>query len=475
MENASMFAGTIWSILPPILAIGLALITKEVYFSLLLGIFAGALLWTNGSVIQSLLTIVDVMGEKVGGNFALVTKSGASAAYGKWASKAIKTKRGASLATIALGCLIFVDDYFNCLTVGTVMSPVTDRYNINRTKLAYIIDATAAPVCIIAPISSWAIAVASELGGGLSSFMEVIPHNLYALLTLSFVCVMCFTRIDYGPMSQTKLTIKDEKESGLKQLNGSVLDLILPMSVLISSSIIFMAYVGGFFEGISFSEAIGANPTVGLALGAFVTLVFTMILYIFRRLLTFKDCIDGVLEGAKSMFGAILILIFAWSLSGICRELIGTGEYVSSVFASMSFPYELLPVLVFIVGALLSFSMGTAWGTFAILIPIINMICVNQHEILVIALGATLAGSVFGDHCSPISDTTILSSAGAQCDHINHVKTQLPYATHVAIVCAIGYLLSGFIKNAWIVLLICEMILLGSLYFVYRTQKDKCA
>lgn len=490
MELEMVLVGWL-SVLPPLVAILLALITKEVYSSLFAGIISGMIIYcvcSSTPIIMSLNYIFDMMAYKISENaymiiflallgslVYLISQSGGTQAYGQWASKRLKTKRSAKLATFLLGILIFIDDYFNCLTIGTVMRPITDKFNISREKLAYIIDATAAPVCIIAPISSWAVAVSSELGGGLSSFMKVIPYNLYALLTLSMVVYICLKDFDFGPMDTTALTIDlyEEKKQIVPEAKGSVLDLILPMVVLIGSSILFMAYVGGFFSGVDFASAIGEHPTLGLSLGAFTALVFTIFLYMSKRLLSYKDCMEGVIEGIKTMIGAMLILVLAWSLSGVCREMIGTGEFVSSLFNSSTFMFELLPVIVFFIASFLSFSMGTAWGTFGILIPIITMICSqnNNPEILLVTLGATLAGSVYGDHCSPISDTTILSSAGAQCDHINHVRTQLPYATVVAIVSAVGYVVAGFVQNSIITLIISEVLLFACLSLIDQAKK----
>lgn len=490
MELEMVLVGWL-SILPPLVAILLALFTKEVYSSLFVGILSGMLIYCVSSstpIIMSLNYIFDMMAYKISENaymiiflallgalVYLISQSGGTQAYGKWASKRLKTERSAKLATFLLGILIFIDDYFNCLTIGTVMRPITDKFNISREKLAYIIDATAAPVCIIAPISSWAVAVSSELGGGLSSFMKVIPYNLYALLTLSMVVFICLKDFDFGPMEETALTIDldEDKKQITTEAKGSVLDLVLPMVVLIGSSVLFMAYVGGFFNGVDFTTAIGEHPTLGLSLGAFTSLVFTMFLYMSKSLLSFKDCMEGVIEGIKTMIGAMLILVLAWSLSGVCREMIGTGEFVSSLFNGSSFMFELLPVIVFSIAAFLSFSMGTAWGTFGILIPIVTMICAqnNSSEILLITLGATLAGSVYGDHCSPISDTTILSSAGAQCDHINHVRTQLPYASVVAFVCVFGYVVGGFVKNPIITLVVSEVLLFICLTLIDKANK----
>ena len=492
MELEMVLVGWL-SIMPPLIAIILALLTKEVYSSLFAGILSGMVIYCLASgtpIALSLRYIFDMMAYKISENaymiiflallgalVYLLSQSGGSQAYGRWAGKKLKTRSTAKLSTFLLGVLIFIDDYFNCLTIGTVMRPITDKFHISREKLAYIIDATAAPVCIIAPISSWAVAVSSELGGGMTSFMQVIPYNLYALLTLTMVIFLCINDFDFGPMKDTKLDVAAIKEEAEKtsEKNGSMLDLIIPMIVLITSSVFFMAYVGGFFEGVPFTTAIGVHPTLGLSLGAFVSLVVTMIQYMSKKLLSYKECIEGVVEGIKTMIGAMLILVLAWSLSGVCRDLIGTGDFVSSLFSNSSFMFELLPVIVFLIASFLSFSMGTAWGTFGILIPIVSMICAqhNSSEILIITLGATLAGSVYGDHCSPISDTTILSSAGAQCDHINHVRTQLPYATLVAAICAIGYIIGGFVQNPWMTLGISEAILLTVLLIIKKIVVKK--
>lgn len=483
------------SILPPLVAIILALITKEVYSSLFIGVFAGMLIYctlTGTSLILAVQYVIDMMACKLGDNAMMViflgllgalvyviTKAGGSYAYGKWASTKLKNPITAKLATVILGLLIFIDDYFNCLTVGSVMRPITDKFNISREKLAYIIDATAAPICIIAPISSWAVAVSSELGGGLGAFMQTIPFNLYALLTLSMIVFLCFKDFDFGPMKDAELeaqnnVVSSEVEENI-QTKGKVIDLVAPMLVLIVSSILCMAAVGGFFSGVDFTTAIGENPTLGLALGAFIALVFAICLYIPRKLMTFKQFMEGVAEGVKTMVGAIMILTLAWSLSGVCREMIGTGPFVSSIVASSSLSLNFLPLIVFLVAAFLSFSMGTAWGTFGILIPIVSMICAGEANtsILIVTLGATLAGSVYGDHCSPISDTTILSSAGAQCDHIKHVQTQIPYATLVAGVCAVGYLVGGFTQNPWITLGFSEALLFTVLYFMKKADNKK--
>jgi len=488
MELEMIQAGWL-SILPPIIAILLALITKEVYSSLIAGVLSGMLIYcfsTGQGFLQAISYVLDMMASKIGENgymilflallgsvVVVITMAGGSKAYGKWASTKLKTQRSAKLATAFLGVLIFIDDYFNCLTVGTVMRPITDKHKIAREKLAYLIDSTAAPICIIAPISSWAVAVASEVGtdGGLNAFMQTVPYNLYALLTLMMVLFICLTDFDFGPMkkaveaaaNQEYDELEDEKEmDGIKiSEKGKVFDLLIPMIVLIVCSILGMAYTGGFFSGVDFVTAIGEAPTAGLTLGAFAALIAAMVLYIPRKLLSFREFMSGITTGVKFMVSAIMILVLAWSLSGVCRDLIGTGEFVSGLVKGAGGMLALLPAIVFAVAAFLSFSMGTAWGTFGILIPIVSMICVGEEgaAILIPALGATLAGSVYGDHCSPISDTTILSSAGAKCEHIRHVETQIPYATFVAAVSFVGYIIAGFVKNPWIPL-VCSVVLL---------------
>lgn len=481
------------SLLPPIIAIALALLTKEVYSSLFIGLFSGMLIYSfasGGTIIKAVATTFDMMYSKIADNaymiiflallwavVILVSKSGGSEAYGRWAGKRLKTRRSASFATSLLGVLIFIDDGFNCLTVGTVMRPITDRLRISREKLAYIIDATAAPVCIIAPVSSWAVAVASEVSqtDGFHSFLATIPYNLYALLTILMVLFICYTGLDFGPMKKAEYTaaqaeVGAETATEQTQTKGRVIDLVLPILVLIVCAILGMAYVGGFFEGVSFSEAIGYNPTAGLTLGAFAGLVTAFVLYIPRRLMTPKEFVRNIVSGISNIVPPMLILILSWSLGGVCRQLIGTGVYISGFVSSTNLPLGFLPFLIFIVAALMSFSMGTSWGTFGMLIPIVTMICASDGAgpLLIPTLGATLAGSVYGDHCSPISDTTILASTGASCEHIRHVETQLPYATLVAVVCAIGYLIAGFTLTPWIGLAVSAALLIGALVVLNR-------
>lgn len=468
------------SLLPPLIAITLALISKEVYSALFLGVLTGMLVYcfsTGGNILQAVNYVFDMIATKIGDNgymiiflvllgslVVVVTRSGGSYAYGEWAGKRIKSRVSAKLATSFLGLLIFVDDGFNCLTVGTVMRPITDKCKISREKLAYLLDATAAPICIIAPISSWAVAVASEVeeAGGLNAFIRTIPYNLYAILTIAMVFFLSVTDFDFGPMKKAEESPDREggNVSGAEAVikRGTVVDLAAPILTLIVCSILGMAYVGGYFEGRSFAEAIGENPTAGLTLGTFAALVTALALYVPRRLMTLREFMTGVIDGIKTMIPALTILILAWALGGVCREMIGTGLFVSDFVITADLSFGFLPAIVFAVAAFLSFSMGTAWGTFGILLPIVSMLCVGNEgavgaegaAVLIPALGATLAGSVYGDHCSPISDTTILASTGAQCEHLRHVETQLPYATLVAAVCFAGYLVAGFVRNPWI-------------------------
>ena len=487
---------TILSLLPPIIAIVLALLTKEVYSSLFVGILSGALIYSNGNVWNMVLTTFDTMISKIcdswnvgiliflvmlGMMVSLVNKAGGSAAYGRWASKHIKTKAGALVSTSVLGMLIFIDDYFNCLTVGSVMRPVTDKFKISREKLAYIIDSTAAPVCIIAPISSWAAAVSSIApeGEGLNLFIRSIPYNLYALLTLLYVVVTSVMGLDFGKMRMVELAAAS-KESGenaaADDTKGAVLDLMLPIGVLIVSCVTAMIYTGGFFDAESgcyhnFVEAFaGCDASQGLVLGAFVTIVVTMLLYLPRRVITFTQFTDSFVDGFKAMVPAILILTFAWTLSGITNQL-GAKIYVAElVRGTASGLANLLPAIIFLIGVGLAFSTGTSWGTFGVLLPIVCAVF-PSGELMVISVSACLAGAVCGDHCSPISDTTIMASAGADCNHIGHVSTQLPYALTVAGVSFLGYLLAGFVQKVWIVLPVAVVMMLSTLLVIRTVQK----
>ena len=487
---------TILSLLPPIIAIVLALLTKEVYSSLFVGILSGALIYSNGNVWNMVLTTFDTMISKIcdswnvgiliflvmlGMMVSLVNKAGGSAAYGRWASKHIKTKAGALVSTSVLGMLIFIDDYFNCLTVGSVMRPVTDQFKISREKLAYIIDSTAAPVCIIAPISSWAAAVSSIApeGEGLNLFIRSIPYNLYALLTLLCVVVMSVMGLDFGKMRMVELAAaskESEENAASDEIKGTVLDLMLPIGVLIVSCVTAMIYTGGFFDAESgcyhnFVEAFaGCDASQGLVLGAFVTIVMTMLLYLPRRVLTFTQFTDSFVDGFKAMVPAILILTFAWTLSGITNQL-GAKIYVAElVRGTASGLANLLPAIIFLIGVGLAFSTGTSWGTFGVLLPIVCAVF-PSGELMVISVSACLAGAVCGDHCSPISDTTIMASAGADCNHIGHVSTQLPYALTVAGVSFLGYLLAGFVQKVWIVLPVAVVMMMATLLVIRTVQK----
>ena len=471
-------SGTIFSLIPPIVAIALALITKEVYLSLLIGIMSGAFLFTGPNPLHAVETMIAIMGEKIGGNVnillflaflgivvALITKSGASKAYGEWASHAIRTKKGALFATMFLGMLIFVDDYFNCLTVGTVMRPVTDKHKITRAKLAYIIDATAAPICIIAPISSWAAAVGSSLPedsgvDGFSLFLHTIPFNLYALLTICFMLFLVAGDFDFAAMKryeeQVKKTGKEttvEAEAMEISGNGKVIDLILPILVLIAFCVSGMLYTGGILDGVGLVEAFAnCDSALSLVLGSFFTLVFIFVFYVIRRVIRFNEFCESFTIGVKAMIPAIMILCLAWTLSGICSaDYLNIGGYVKEVVGGNALVGSLMPALMFVIAAGLAFSTGTSWGTFGILLPIaFAVVGAENMNGLTIVTASILAGAVCGDHVSPISDTTILASAGAQCHHINHVSTQIPYVLCVAACCFLGYLAAGFTANGWV-------------------------
>ena len=469
-------SGTIFSLIPPIVAIALALITKEVYLSLLIGIMSGAFLFTGPNPLHAVETMITIMGEKIGGNVnillflaflgivvALITKSGASKAYGEWASHAIRTKKGALFATMFLGMLIFVDDYFNCLTVGTVMRPVTDKHKITRAKLAYIIDATAAPICIIAPISSWAAAVGSSLPedsgvDGFSLFLHTIPFNLYALLTICFMLFLVAGDFDFAAMKryeeQVKKTGKEttvEAEAMEISGNGKVIDLILPILVLIAFCVSGMLYTGGILDGVGLVEAFAnCDSALSLVLGSFFTLVFIFVFYMIRRVIRFNEFCESFTIGVKAMIPAIMILCLAWTLSGICSaDYLNIGGYVKEVVGGNALVGSLMPALMFAIAAGLAFSTGTSWGTFGILLPIaFAVVGAENMNSLTIVTASILAGAVCGDHVSPISDTTILASAGAQCHHINHVSTQIPYALTAALSSVVAYIVAGFTKHA---------------------------
>ena len=491
---------TFWALVPAIVAIALALATKEVYISLLIGIFSGALLFTNFHPLQATETMFAIVGDKVGSNIniiifliflgilvALMTKSGASSAYGKWASRAIKSKRGALLSTIALGVLIFVDDYFNCLTVGTVMRPVTDKHKITRAKLSYIIDATAAPVCIIAPISSWAAAVGSSMPEGSSIdgfqlFLQTIPFNLYALLTIVMMLFLVAANFDFGAMKRYELTHSVQEGEKQEEMGpggkGRVFDLLIPIGVLIVLCILAMLYTGGLFseEGKTIITAFeDCDSSKALVLGSFATLVLTFLLYLPRRVITYKQFTDSIAEGFKAMVPAVLILSLAWTLSGICsEEYLNAGGFVSRLVNGSNMAMGVMPAVFFLVATGLAFATGTSWGTFGILIPIIMAIFGDEMSgLLVITVASVLAGAVCGDHISPISDTTILASTGAECNHIEHVSTQIPYALLVAGCSFVGYLIAGFTENGWLGLGVGLVLVLSALMVLYRKNVKK--
>ena len=495
--------GTFWALLPPLVAIILALITKEVYSSLFIGILTGALFYANFSPEGTLIHltqdgIISVLSDSgnvgilvflviLGTMVCLMNKAGGSAAFGRWAQAHIHTRAGAQLATILLGVLIFVDDYFNCLTVGSVMRPVTDGHKISRAKLAYLIDATAAPVCIIAPISSWAAAVSGFVEGedGLSLFIRSIPFNFYALLTIVMMIGLVVINVDFGPMarheknaakgdlfSATKSDFKKPEEMEVNP-KGRVCDLVLPIVVLIICCVISMIYTGGFFEGTDFVTAFSqSDAPLGLALGSGVALVFTVIFYLIRRVLSFESCMSCLPDGFKAMVPAILILTFAWTLKAMTDSL-GADVFVAeTVKHYASGLVSFLPALIFVIGCGLAFSTGTSWGTFGILIPIVvNVFQNTDPQLLIISISACMAGAVCGDHCSPISDTTIMASAGAQCDHVNHVSTQLPYALSVAAISFVTYIIAGITRSVWISLPCGIIMTLGMLYIIKVTTK----
>ena len=507
--------GTLWSLFPPVIAIGLALITKEVYSSLFVGILSGGIIYAAASgtgfegtfkaVVQDglitnlsnaynvgILVFLVVLGIIV----VLMNKAGGSRAYGEWAAAHIRGRRGAALSTFFLGVLIFVDDYFNCLTVGSVMRPITDKHNISRSKLAYLIDSTAAPICIIAPISSWAAAVSGTVEGvnGISLFINTIPYNLYAFLTILMVIFISVSDTDYGPMKIHEDNAKNgdifttknntyEQDAQPVTERGRVIDLILPVAVLIVFCVVGMIYTGGFFSGTDFVTAFAnCDAAYGLSLGSISALIVIIAYYMLRRVLKFNECMDSIAAGFKQMVPAILILTFAWTLKTMTNHL-EAGAFVSGVVQSATALSVLLPVILFVVAIGLAFATGTSWGTFGILIPIVTSVFeaelanVSQMgeipSMVIICISACLAGAVCGDHCSPISDTTIMASTGAQCDHVNHVSTQLPYALTVAAVCVVGYLLSGFVHNVFIVLGFSAALMLAVLFAIRFFVKRK--
>lgn len=546
MEEAFELISTgAWSIVPPLLALALALITKEVYSSLTIGVFVGMVIYQftlNGVGVDQLVTaftdVPNAMALQIADNGALllflallgaltvvIATAGGSRAYAEWVSTHIKNARAAQVLTGLLGIIIFVDDYFNCLTVGAVMRPVTDRFHVSHEKLAWIIDSTAAPVCIIAPVSSWAVAVGGYLGDdGFTTFVQSIPYNFYALLTIFFVFFMLITnKNDYGPMRAAEAEAKTSEgaaaEGGklLEKLStmglsdqaeadpddhtnlesvvteqadieqsasaaideykgldisekGKVYDLIVPILVLIFFSILGMMYTGGFFEGVDFATAVGENPVGGLCIGATVALCVAGAMFLPRGLTTLSGFVESVSEGVRSMVGAIMILVLAWSLGGCCRYMLGTGDFVSSFLNSLGVSLAILPCIIFLVAGFIGFAMGTSWGTIALILPIVVGVFNEGDPLFLVAVGATLAGAVYGDHISPISDTTILSSAGAKCNHLRHVATQLPYATTVMVVCFVCYIVAGFTGNPWISLVLGAVLIVVTVKILHKSN-----
>lgn len=476
----AMYA-TFWALIPPIVAIVLALITKEVYSSLFIGILVGGLFYSGFSFEGTLTHIfndgfVSVLSDAynvgilvflviLGAMVSLMNRAGGSAAFGHFAKERIKTRAGAQLATVALGVLIFIDDYFNCLTVGSVMKPVTDEHKVSRAKLAYLIDATAAPVCIIAPISSWAAAVSGFVEGedGFSIFIRAIPYNFYAIFTIIMMIALVLMKVDFGPMKSheanalrgdlfsTGIKNNAQETAGVNP-KGKVIDLLIPIIMLIACCVIGMIYTGEFFDGAGFIEAFSnSDASVGLALGSICAMLLTIVIYLIRRVLSFKDCMACLPDGFKAMVPAILILTFAWTLKAMTDSL-GAAVFVADAVQKSAGSFmNFLPAIIFIVACFLAFSTGTSWGTFGILIPIVVNVFMNTNpQLMIISISACMAGAVCGDHCSPISDTTIMASAGAQCDHVNHVSTQLPYVIVVAVISFITYIVAGFVQNAFI-------------------------
>ena len=504
----SNYYGTFMALAPPVIAIVLALLTKEVYSSLFIGVLSGALLYSNFNVIGAVDTIVnDGLIANVGDSWnagiliflvllgimvALVNAAGGSAAFGRWAKSHVKTRVGAQLATFALGVLIFIDDYFNCLTVGSVMRPVTDGHKISRAKFSYIIDATAAPICMIAPISSWAAAVTSVVGdeNGLTYFIKAIPYNFYSLLTIVMIITIAVMKLDYGPMRRheqnamkgdlfTEGERVDQEETDASP-KGRVFDLVFPILTLIATCIIGMIYTGGFFTPDSgaymdlTTAFANSDASVGLSWGALIAVIITILYLLARRVVDFKTAMGSVSKGFTAMVPAIIILVFAWTLGGITRSLLGADIFVKLAIGGAAESLAiLLPAVIFLIALGLAFATGTSWGTFGILLPIVTTVFAGQGEIMIIAMSACLAGAVCGDHCSPISDTTIMASAGGQCNHVNHVSTQLPYALTVAGVSTVCYVLSGLIQNWMIVLPIGIVLMVGTLFVIKQFVKNR--
>lgn len=496
MESWIFANGTFWSLVPPIVAIGLALVTKEVYSSLFAGIVIGAFfichgdfslfldsVFKNGLVAKvsdpwnvGILLFLVILGTMV----ALMNRVGGSAAFGEWAKKRIKTKAGAQLATICLGVLIFIDDYFNCLTVGSVMRPITDKYKVSHEKLSYLIDSTAAPICIIAPISSWAAAVSGFVEGedGLGLFIKAIPYNFYALFTLLTIILVVIWNVDFGAMKKyetaEEIIAAKMEEAHIPEGRGKVIDLVLPIVFLIVFCTVGMIYTGGFFasgdQAKGFVDAFGASDaSTGLVLGSFAALVLTVILYVSRGVLRFGKCMECLPAGFKAMVPAILILALAWTLKGV-TDTLGAKEFVAGVVSGSAAGFmNFMPAIIFVIGAFLAFATGTSWGTFGILIPIVVAAFGGvDYNLMIISISACMAGAVCGDHCSPISDTTIMASAGAQCEHVNHVNTQLPYVLYVASVSFVTYIVAGFSRSAVLSLVVGAALIVGGLIVIKK-------
>ncbi len=496
--------GSWWALLPPVIAIGLALITKEVYSSLFIGILSGALLASDFSFTGTIDAITEgalidaVSGTagififlvELGAIVALVNRAGGSAAFGEWAKTHIKTRVGAMLATFVLGVLIFIDDYFHCLTVGSVMMPVTDKHKISRSKLAYLIDATAAPICMIAPISSWAAAVSSYApeGEGIKLFIQAIPFNFYSLLTFVFIIGLAVMKFDFGPMRLHELNaiekgdlftsgeVKTVEATAEAKKNSRVIDLILPIVILIAICVFALVYNGGILDGADFISAFSdTDATVGLPWGGLISLVLIIAYLIIRKTISFKDAMEAIPQGFIAMVPAILILTFATALKNMTGSL-GAKYFVGDImYGSAEALSSLLPAVIFVVACVLAFATGTSWGTFGILIPIVTAIFEPTDPLMIVGMSACLAGAVCGDHCSPISDTTIMSSAGAQCDHLNHVSTQIPYAVSVAAISFVMYIIAGFLPNAFITLPIGVVLTVAYLFVMKAISKKKTA
>ena len=513
-EGESFAYNTLWAALPPVIAIGLALITKEVHSSLFLGILVGAMMYANfdfmGTFVHvfedgiianlsdsynvGILIFLVILGTMV----QLMNAAGGSAAFGKWSTEHIKSRTAAQLAVVCLGVLIFIDDYFNCLTVGSVMRPLSDKHKISRAKLAYLIDATAAPVCIIAPVSSWAAAVTGFVDGvdGLDLFISAIPYNYYALLTILMMVAMAVMKVEFGPMAVHEHNAIEKGDiyttpdrpyenatNTVPSSKGKVLDLVFPILVLIVMCVIGLIYSGGFFDGgVGFAEAFSnADASIGLTYGSFFAFVITIVWYVIRRVLTFRQMMDLIPEGFKAMVPAILILTFAWTLKTMTDSL-GLKHYIADIVLNFSDGMmSMLPAVIFVIGCIMSFATGTSWGTFGVLIPIVVAAYTEPgvgfipgyESIGTILVSACMAGAVCGDHCSPISDTTIMASAGAQCNHLNHVQTQLPYALSCAAISFVAYIFAGFIQNAVICLLIAFAMMIGFLFVMKILHKNE--